>query len=48
MSIIMLFKKKKIYRKSGDGMSYCVNCGVELEKSEKACPLCGIEVKNPV
>jgi hypothetical protein len=28
-------------------MSYCVNCGVELEKSEKACPLCGTEVINP-
>mgnify|MGYP003319684451 CR=1 FL=1 len=22
-------------------MSYCVNCGVELEKACKACPLCG-------
>lgn len=28
-------------------MSYCVNCGVELEKSEKRCPLCGVEVINP-
>ena len=28
-------------------MSYCVNCGVELEKSEKNCPLCGVEVINP-
>ena len=28
-------------------MSYCVNCGVELEKSEKKCPLCGVEVINP-
>ncbi len=28
-------------------MSYCVNCGVELEKSEKVCPLCGVEVLNP-
>lgn len=28
-------------------MSYCVNCGVELEKSEKHCPLCGVEVNNP-
>lgn len=28
-------------------MSYCVNCGVELEKSEKHCPLCGVEVINP-
>ncbi|MGI6175646.1 MAG: DUF6320 domain-containing protein [Christensenellales bacterium] len=29
-------------------MSYCVNCGVELEKSEKCCPLCGVEAINPV
>lgn len=28
-------------------MSYCVNCGVELEKTIKQCPLCGTEVKNP-
>ena len=28
-------------------MSYCVNCGVELEKSEKFCPLCKTEVINP-
>lgn len=28
-------------------MSYCVNCGVELGKSEKYCPLCGVEVINP-
>ncbi|MDD2375136.1 MAG: DUF6320 domain-containing protein [Eubacteriales bacterium] len=28
-------------------MSYCVNCGVELEESEKNCPLCGVEVINP-
>ncbi len=28
-------------------MSYCVNCGVELEKSEKYCPLCCVEVLNP-
>ncbi len=28
-------------------MSYCVNCGVELEKSELRCPLCGVEVINP-
>jgi hypothetical protein len=28
-------------------MSYCVNCGVELEPSEKLCPLCGVEVHNP-
>lgn len=29
-------------------MSYCVNCGVELESSEKKCPLCGVEVINPL
>ncbi len=28
-------------------MSYCVNCGVELEKSEKKCPLCDVAVVNP-
>lgn len=28
-------------------MSYCVNCGVELDNSQKACPLCGTEVNNP-
>lgn len=28
-------------------MSYCVNCGVELKKSEKYCPLCSVEVLNP-
>jgi hypothetical protein len=28
-------------------MSYCVNCGVELAESEKACPLCDTEVINP-
>lgn len=28
-------------------MSYCVNCGVELEKSLQQCPLCGVEVVNP-
>lgn len=28
-------------------MSYCVNCGVELDPSEKLCPLCGVEVINP-
>lgn len=28
-------------------MSYCVNCGVELEKSEKKCPLCGVAAVNP-
>lgn len=28
-------------------MSYCVNCGVELEESLKQCPLCFAEVVNP-
>lgn len=28
-------------------MSYCVNCGVELSKYHKACPLCKTEVQNP-
>jgi hypothetical protein len=28
-------------------MSYCVNCGVELEPALRACPLCGTEVVNP-
>lgn len=28
-------------------MSYCVNCGVSLDKSEKRCPLCGVPVVNP-
>lgn len=28
-------------------MAYCVNCGVELEKSLKSCPLCGVEAVNP-
>lgn len=28
-------------------MSYCVNCGVELEKSQQRCPLCGVAVVNP-
>lgn len=29
-------------------MSYCVNCGVELEAARKTCPLCGIKVINPL
>ena len=29
-------------------MSYCVNCGVELERSLKKCPLCGVPVVNPM
>lgn len=28
-------------------MSYCVNCGVELEPSAKRCPLCSTPVINP-
>ena len=28
-------------------MSYCVNCGVELDKTASFCPLCGTEVVNP-
>lgn len=28
-------------------MSYCVNCGVELEAAQKSCPLCGVVVINP-
>lgn len=28
-------------------MSYCVNCGVELEASLKNCPLCHTPVINP-
>ena len=28
-------------------MSYCVNCGVELEKSLQQCPLCNTPVVNP-
>lgn len=28
-------------------MSYCVNCGVELEASARKCPLCGTPVWNP-
>ncbi len=28
-------------------MSYCVNCGVELDLSAKKCPLCGTPVLNP-
>lgn len=28
-------------------MSYCVNCGVELDAAAAACPLCGTPVVNP-
>ena len=29
-------------------MSYCVNCGVELDRDAAACPLCQTPVINPV
>lgn len=29
-------------------MSYCVNCGVELDESAKKCALCGTPVYNPM
>lgn len=29
-------------------MSYCVNCGVRLGDAERKCPLCGVQVINPV
>ncbi len=29
-------------------MSYCVNCGVHLGDSERKCPLCGVQVINPI
>ena len=28
-------------------MSYCVNCGVELDNTVKQCPLCDTVVINP-
>lgn len=28
-------------------MSYCVNCGVELDATAAACPLCNTKVYNP-
>lgn len=28
-------------------MSYCVNCGVELDKALKDCPLCGTKIYHP-
>ena len=28
-------------------MSYCVNCGVELDKTRSSCPLCHTKVYNP-
>lgn len=29
-------------------MSYCVHCGVELDQTQRTCPLCGTEVRDPV
>jgi len=29
-------------------MSYCVNCGVELDRTAKKCALCGMVVVNPL
>ena len=29
-------------------MSFCVNCGVRLGETERKCPLCGVQVINPV
>lgn len=31
----------------GENMSYCVNCGVELDKTATACALCNTPVLNP-
>ena len=28
-------------------MSYCVNCGVELDVTATACPLCNTKIYNP-
>lgn len=28
-------------------MSYCVNCGVELDNTARSCPLCHTEIYNP-
>lgn len=28
-------------------MSYCVHCGVELDQTQRICPLCGVEVHDP-
>ena len=28
-------------------MSYCVNCGVELDITATACPLCNTKIYNP-
>ncbi len=29
-------------------MSFCVNCGVRLGTGERKCPLCGVQVINPI
>ena len=34
-------------RRGKESMSYCVNCGVELDQSAKSCPLCNTPVINP-
>ena len=34
-------------RQKRGNMSYCVNCGVKLEKSLERCPLCNTPVLNP-
>ena len=34
-------------RMERETMSYCVNCGVELDKTAKECALCNTPVMNP-
>lgn len=29
-------------------MAYCVHCGVELDQTQRVCPLCGVEVHDPL
>lgn len=43
----MLKLKVTINKKEVKALSYCVNCGVELDKSAKKCPLCNTPVINP-
>lgn len=38
---------KSIFCGNEEPMSYCVNCGVELESSLVSCPLCNTAVINP-
>lgn len=40
-------KNHAALRQIGVSMSYCVNCGVELEASLERCPLCNTPVINP-